>query len=143
MGILFPLLRRIKVSTLWSSFFLRFMCSKNFLTSCFFLEREAVGNFCKLGYNYLIINISCLFSVSCKNSCESLLQSFTSEQTPPAELWDGHPVFCKLAQPEMPKTTAAVAELHSSVVSCYLPYSHCVIVPLNVCYQKISISAPD
>jgi hypothetical protein len=29
MGILFPLLRRIKVSTLWSSFFLRFMCIVN------------------------------------------------------------------------------------------------------------------
>jgi hypothetical protein len=26
MGILFPLLRKIKVSTLWSSFFLRFLC---------------------------------------------------------------------------------------------------------------------
>jgi hypothetical protein len=26
MGILFPLLRRIEVSTLWSSFFLSFMC---------------------------------------------------------------------------------------------------------------------
>jgi hypothetical protein len=26
MGILFPLLRRIKVSTLWSSFFLSFIC---------------------------------------------------------------------------------------------------------------------
>jgi hypothetical protein len=29
MGILFPLLRRIKVSTLWSSFFLSFMGSAN------------------------------------------------------------------------------------------------------------------
>ena len=29
MGILFPLLRRIKVSTLWSSFFLSFMCFAN------------------------------------------------------------------------------------------------------------------
>ena len=29
MGIVFPLLRRIKVSTLWSSFFLRFMCYAN------------------------------------------------------------------------------------------------------------------
>jgi hypothetical protein len=29
MGVLFPLLRRIKVSTLWFSFFLSFMCSMN------------------------------------------------------------------------------------------------------------------
>ena len=29
MGILFPLLRRIKVSTLWSSFFLSFICFAN------------------------------------------------------------------------------------------------------------------
>jgi hypothetical protein len=29
MGILFPLLRRTKVSTLWSSFFLNFMWSVN------------------------------------------------------------------------------------------------------------------
>jgi hypothetical protein len=29
MGILFPLLRRIKVSMLWSSFFLSFMCFAN------------------------------------------------------------------------------------------------------------------
>jgi hypothetical protein len=29
MGILFPSLRRSKVSTLWSSFFLRFMCFAN------------------------------------------------------------------------------------------------------------------
>jgi hypothetical protein len=29
MGILFPFLRRIKVSTLWSSFFLSFMCFAN------------------------------------------------------------------------------------------------------------------
>jgi hypothetical protein len=29
MGILFPILRRIKVSTLWSSFFLSFMCFAN------------------------------------------------------------------------------------------------------------------
>jgi hypothetical protein len=31
MGILFPLLRRIKVSTLWSSFFLSFMCFANYI----------------------------------------------------------------------------------------------------------------
>jgi hypothetical protein len=29
MGILFPLLRKIEVSTLWSSFFLSFMCFAN------------------------------------------------------------------------------------------------------------------
>jgi hypothetical protein len=29
MGILFPILRRTKVSTLWSSFFLSFMCFAN------------------------------------------------------------------------------------------------------------------
>jgi hypothetical protein len=29
MGILFPLLRKVKVSTLWSSFFLSFMCFVN------------------------------------------------------------------------------------------------------------------
>jgi hypothetical protein len=29
MGILFPILRRSKVSTLWSSFFLSFMCFAN------------------------------------------------------------------------------------------------------------------
>jgi hypothetical protein len=29
MGILFPLLRRIEVATLWSSFFLSFMCFVN------------------------------------------------------------------------------------------------------------------
>jgi hypothetical protein len=31
MGILFPILRRNKVSTLWSSFFLSFMCFANFI----------------------------------------------------------------------------------------------------------------
>jgi hypothetical protein len=29
MGVLFPILRRGKVSTLWSSFFMRFMCFAN------------------------------------------------------------------------------------------------------------------
>ncbi len=33
MGILFPLLRRIEVSTLWSSFFLSFMCFENYILS--------------------------------------------------------------------------------------------------------------
>jgi hypothetical protein len=31
MGVLFPILRRGKVSTLWSSFFLSFMCLANCL----------------------------------------------------------------------------------------------------------------
>jgi hypothetical protein len=34
--------------------------SRNFLTSCFFLERETVGNFCELGCNYFLTNMSCL-----------------------------------------------------------------------------------
>ena len=35
MGILFPLLRRIEVSTLWSSFFLSFMCFANYILGIF------------------------------------------------------------------------------------------------------------
>jgi hypothetical protein len=31
MGILFPLLRRIKLSTLWSFFFLSFLCFANYI----------------------------------------------------------------------------------------------------------------
>lgn len=42
--------------------------SRNFLTSCFFLERETVGNFCELGCNYFITNMSCLSSVSSKEA---------------------------------------------------------------------------
>lgn len=50
--------------------------SRNFLTSCFFLERETVGNFCELGCNYFITNMSCLSSVSCKEA-ELAPQSLT------------------------------------------------------------------
>jgi hypothetical protein len=33
MGILFPILRRLEVSTLWSAFFLSFMCFANYILS--------------------------------------------------------------------------------------------------------------
>jgi hypothetical protein len=51
MGVLFPILRRIKVSTLWSSFLLSFMCCKLYLGYSKFLGKDPLISEC----------ISCVF----------------------------------------------------------------------------------
>jgi hypothetical protein len=40
MGVLFPILRRGKVSTLWSLFFLSFMCLANCIFNCTVIHRK-------------------------------------------------------------------------------------------------------
>jgi hypothetical protein len=77
MGILFPILKRSEVSTLWSSFFLSFMCFANFCTP--FL----IGLFGSLKLNflsslyiwdiYLLLNVGLVKIVSQSVGCHFLL----------------------------------------------------------------------